>query len=105
MFGELYENLSLLFYWRWPTVEGVITAADLIYGRYPAIVIVYEFSVGEDGPYTGQSRSPFWFGSTNVNGINKQLAAGERVLVRYRPNQPSVNKLDSSVWRDLEDGL
>jgi hypothetical protein len=104
MFSELRDQISLLFFRLWPTAEGSITAVDLGYGRGLNVVIVYEFSVGDDGLYTGECRSPSWFGA-DVPSINKKLAVGQTVAVRYRRDRPSVNKLDPGVWRDLEDGL
>jgi hypothetical protein len=57
MFNDLYNNVSLLLSWRWPKVEGVITAIDAQgIGEGLAILVRYQFSVGEDGPYTGESQ-------------------------------------------------
>jgi hypothetical protein len=105
MISDLYNSFSLLFFRRWPTAEGSITAVDLGYGRGLDIVVVYEFSVGDDGPYTGESASPSWFDGIDIRLIYNKLAVGQIVTVRYRRDCPSVNKLDPSVWKDLEDGL
>ena len=105
MFSELFETISLVFSRRWPTAEGTITAVDLGYGKGLNITVVYEFSVGDDGPYTGETRSPSWFGGTDVLNISKQLAVGNTIMIRYRVDNPSVSKLDPSIWKDLEDGL
>lgn len=105
MFGELYDNILLVFYRRWPTAEAVIAAVDIGYGKGLDVVVVYEFSIDNDGPYTGESRSPSWFGGSDVLEINKKLAVGSTVQIRYRADNPSVNKLDIGVWKDLEDGL
>ncbi len=103
--SDLYDRFSLLFSQHWPTVEGSITAVDIGSGRGFQIVVVYEFSVGDDGPYTGQSSSPFWFGGRDVLYINKKLRVGQIITIRYRRDCPSVNKADIGVWKDLEDGL
>ena len=105
MFSGIYDRISLLLYRQWPAIEGTITAVDASYGRGLRIVVVYEFSIPNDGPYTGESSSPRWFGGTDVLSINKKLAVGQRVAIRYRPDCPGVNKLDRDVWTDLEDGL
>ena len=109
MFSDLYDSISLLFSWRWPKAEGVITAVDLRNSRYTQretsdlrLVVVYEFSLGDDGPYTGETTWPQWFSGTDVMEINYKLAIGRKVTVRYRPGDPSVNKLDRSVWQDFE---
>lgn len=111
MFSDLYDSISLLFSWRWPKAEGVITAVDLRSSRHSQrgtsdlrLVVLYEFSVGGDGPYTGETICSRWFGETDVMNIGDKLAIGRRVTVRYRPGDPSVNKLDRSVWQAF-DGL
>ena len=110
MFSDLFDNISLIFSWRWPKAEGVITAIDLqhIYDEVsgterPRIVVVYKFSVGDDGPYTGESAWPR-LEQMDLMNINEVLRPGQAVTVLYRKNNPSVNRLDRSVWRDL-DGL
>jgi len=61
MFNDLYDVISLAWSWRWPVANGVITAVDVerfrsSNGRYSArLAVAYEFSVGDDGPYTGES--------------------------------------------------
>jgi hypothetical protein len=92
MFDELYDYISLWFSWRWPKADGVITAAylNLDTGREGAqATVAYEFSVGGDGPYTGESP---WFGDT----VYLNSLIGQAVTVRYRKGDPSVNKLDDS---------
>ena len=109
MFKDLYDYISSLFSSRWPTVEGVVTAVDvqlIHYGnrgsRYtPRIKVDYTFSVGDDGPYTGES---VWSPTASVtNSINEKFGVNKSVKVRYRPDDPSVNKLDRDVWKDLLD--
>lgn len=108
MFRNLYDYISLLFSWRWPKAEGVITAVDL---RAAAngdgganrlrLVIVFKFCLGDDGPYTGESLSPY-LSNIDLVDVNQQLRTGRPVAVRYRPDDPSVNRLDLSVWQDFE---
>jgi len=88
MFDELFDYISLWFSWRWPKADGVITAVYLNPVRDgPQARVAYEFSVGGDAPYTGESP---WFGDTVfLNGL-----VGQAVTVRYRKSDPSVNKLD-----------
>ncbi len=88
MFSDLYDSISLWFSWRWPRAEGVITAVHTDRESDAAgPVVVYEFSVGDDGPYTGESA---WFGDTVY--INELV--GRKTTVRYRKDDPSVNRLD-----------
>jgi len=103
MLKNLYDDLSLMFYRRWPKVEGKITAVDICPGTEPDVVIVYEFSVGDDGPYTGESSPPYSFDGTTVMDIERTLSVGKSVWIRYRLDDPSVNKLDPSFWEDLID--
>jgi hypothetical protein len=103
MFNLLYDRVSLMFSQRWPRKEGRITAVDIRTGRWAQIVIVYEFLVGNDGPYTGESGSPDWFNGTDVIRIHERLPIGKTVTIRYRTDNPTVNRLDPSVWHELED--
>lgn len=84
MFKDLYDRISLLFSKNWPTAEGKITG---VYpnpgGRGAQGMVVYEFSVGDDGPYTGEAP---WFGNV--------ICTGGPVTVRYRTDDPSVNTID-----------
>ena len=68
------------------------------------VVVTYGFSLSDDGPYTGESYAPSWFGGTDVISISKKLAVGQKVMIRYRPDRPSLNTIDRSVWKDLEVG-
>lgn len=74
---------------------------DLQRSREVRLVVVYEFSVGDDGPYTGESSWAPWSSEACDMNINDRLKAGERVTVRYRRDDPSINRLDSSLWRNL----
>jgi hypothetical protein len=110
MFEDLYDSLSLLWSWRWPSVEGKITAVDVEriqhyrQGERLRLAIAYKFSIGDDGPYTGES---FWEPSFSFRAKERVVAARHKmrthghVLVRYRADDPSVNRLDSANWQDL----
>lgn len=98
MFSDLYDSISLLFYRRWPCVEGEITAVRMLGGR---LLVEYGFSV-EDRSYIGEADCPSWSVGTEAIDIHEQFPVGQSVTVRYRPDNPSVNKLDRSVWQDLE---
>lgn len=108
MFRNLYDYISLMLSWCWPKVEGLITAVDLrtvANGDAGAntlrLVITFEFCLGDDGPYTGESWSPY-LGDINLMDVNQQLRTGRPVVVRYRPDDPSVNRLDRSAWQEFE---
>jgi hypothetical protein len=111
MFEALYDELSRLWSWRWPTALGEIVLVQIERFR-PAtsnrdtfrLSVVYSFSVGDDGPYGGESFwcPPFSFGAIKrLRRAKRKLHVGLPVLVRYRPDDPSVNRLDRSVWREL----
>ena len=90
MFRDLYDYISLAFSWRWPMAEGLVTAVHLgAGGEGPQPIVVYEFSLGNDGPYTGESA---WFG----DAVYLNSLVGKMVMVRYRKDDPSVNRLDDS---------
>ncbi len=100
MFSDLYDSISLLFYWQWPRVKGEVTAVRMLggSGRLP---IEYRFSLG-DGSYIGEAGPPFWSVGTAAINIHERFPIGHGVTVRYRWDNPSVNTLDHSVWQDLE---
>jgi len=100
MFNDLFDSISLLFYWQWPRIGGEITAVRIL-GGSGRLVLEYRFSLG-DGSYIGEAGCPFW--SVGVAAINvyERFPVGHAVTVRYRRDNPSVNKLDGSVWQDLE---
>lgn len=103
MFGDLYDSISLLWAWRWPVAHGQVTAVDIERirrdNRYEArLAVAYEFSVGEDGPYTGESFwKPTFFSVKRVASARRTIRIRDRVTVRFRPDDPSVNTIDRSV--------
>jgi hypothetical protein len=108
MFEELYDTISRLFSWRWPEAMGEVTAVDV--ERVPEynnnetfrLAVAYKFSVGIDGPYTGES---FWqaafFARRRVVTARRKIRIHQPVIVRYRPDDPSVNTLDRRAWESL----
>jgi len=98
MFELLYDYVSLAPSWRWPKTQGTITTFDFLGGQ--ELVVIYEFSLSDDGPYTGRSAMPS--DGTDLTSINESLRIGKEVAVRYRRDDPSVNKLDRSVWQNLQ---
>jgi len=90
MFGELYDSISLLFSWRWPKTDGVITGSYSVPSRDgPQVFVTYEFSLGDDGPYTGESAG---FGDEVF--LNSLVV--QPIVVRYKKSDPSVNKADDT---------
>jgi hypothetical protein len=65
------------------------------------LLLEYRFSLG-DGSYIGEAGCPFWAVGTAAINIHERFPLGRAVTVRYRRDNPSVNKLDRSVWQDLE---
>jgi hypothetical protein len=109
MFGELWDYISVVFSWRWPKAEGAITSVHTRTFRYCdrggsdlRLVVTYAFSVGTDGPYTGETVSPALFGEIDEIDLDKTLRIGQAVIVRYRQDDPSLNRLDRSVWQSLD---
>ncbi len=109
MFDDLYDTLSKAWSWRWPTAEGEVTAVDLERVRHAnsrhdtiRLAIAYKFSLGSDGPYTGES---FWQPSfcvkRRVFAARHKVRVRQRVTVRFRRDDPSVNTLDRRQWRGL----
>jgi hypothetical protein len=104
MFESLYDEISRLWSWRWPVVEGTITAVDVeeVRRNQLRLAVAYMFSVGDDGPYTGES---FWtpaFSITQrstIRAAKKAIRVGRSIRVRYRPDDPSVNTLEGGVRR------
>lgn len=109
MFEDLYDSISFLWSWRWPTVGGEITAVVVERVRHYRggdtlrLAIAYKFSVGEDGPYDGESfwEPSFFWKKRRIVAARHRLHTRQHVLVRYRPDDPSVNTLDRVVWRDF----
>jgi hypothetical protein len=108
MFEDLYHTVSLIFSRWWPKAQGEVTAIDIESirrsqsGDTLRLAVAYEFSVGDDGPYTGESfRRPLFFVNPRVIAARHKLHLHQAVVVRYRSDDPSVNKLDLSVWHDL----
>ena len=66
------------------------------------LAVAYKFSIGNDGPYTGESFwQPAFFSKKRVLAARRSFRVHQQVVVRYRPDDPSVNKLDGRVWQNL----
>ena len=104
MFNDLFDALSYLSSWRWPVADGEVTAVDIERigaGRDKTfrLAVAYEFSIGADGPYTGESFwQPAFFAKKRVQTTARRFHRRQRVAVKYRPDDPSINRLDHSVW-------
>jgi hypothetical protein len=99
MFSDLYDSISLWFYWRWPKIDGEITAVRIL-GGSGRLLLEYRFLL-EDGSYIGEAGRP-WSASMAAVNVSERFPIGQPVAVRYRRDNPSVNTLDRSVWQDLE---
>ena len=109
MFEALYDRISLLWAWQWPTANGEVTevvAERLLRhgnkGDTFRLSVTYKFSIGSDGPYTGES---FWSLSfctvRRVRAARHKIHKRQHVLVRYRADDPSVDTLHPGIWQDL----
>src|SRR5579884_1244003 len=105
MFEDLYDEMSLLFSWRWPIAEGQITAVDVernSHREIKQVAVAYKFSIGEDGPYVGETFwKPVFNQKENAIRAKRLLRPGHAVQVHYRPDDPTVNTLAGSVRRLL----
>jgi len=108
VFSELYDEISLLWSWRWPEIPGEVTAVDVERVENSRqresfrLAVAYKFSSGNDGPYTGESFwQPAFFSKKRVLAARRNIRVHQQVIVRYRPDDPSVNKLDRRVWQGL----
>lgn len=107
MFEDLYDEISLLWSRFWPVADGIVT--EVISERLGRdqqrirLAVAYEFSVGEDGPYTGESFwTPAFCQLRRVANARKRIRKGQKVRIRYRPSDPGVNTLDGGVPRLLK---
>jgi hypothetical protein len=108
VFRDLYDTVSLLWFRRWPEAMGEVTAVDVERILDSAgsetfrLSVTYKFSIGNDGPYTGESFwQPFFFQKKRVLAARHNIHVHEQVPVHYRPDDPSVSKLDRSAWQNL----
>ena len=108
MFEALMDEVSKLFSWQWPIAQGEITVAEIerIHDNEALrLSVTYKFSIGDDGPYSGEA---YWQPKFSIHLVEKmrtakkQMFVGRPVEVRYRPSDPSVNRLDGGVARYLE---
>ena len=109
MFDDLYDATSTMWSWRWATSEGEVTAVDLERIRHAnsgndtlRLAIAYNFSLDDDGLYTGES---FWQPSFCVKRMvfaaRHKARVRQRVTVCCRRDDPSVNMLGRRVGRDF----
>jgi hypothetical protein len=110
LFEDLYDSISLVGCWRWPSVQGEITAVDIERMSHHGtsetfrLAVAYKFYVGDDGPYTGES---FWApafsfrASERVRAARHKLRVHQKVSVHYRRDDPSVNRIVRAVWTNL----
>jgi hypothetical protein len=104
---ELYDSISRLWSWTWPQTTGEITAVDIErikrYGEDSLrLAVAYKFSINSDGPYTGESFwQPAFCLKRRIIHARRKLRVHQRVVVRYRADDPSVSKLDRSLWKGI----
>jgi len=107
VFEDLYDSISFLWSRRWPVAEGIVTE---VLGEHRGrnddrarLAVSYEFWVGSDGPYTGESFwTPAYCEIRRVAAARKEVHRRQKVQVRYRPDDPSINTLDGGVVRLLK---
>jgi len=106
MFDDLYDAISFVASWKWPEATGEVTAADVERIRDSRgnvrlrLAVAFKFSVNGDGPYTGESFwNPAFFVNRQVLAARRRIRVGQPVIVRYRKDDPSVNRLRD--WTSL----
>ncbi|MGA7908645.1 MAG: hypothetical protein WCA16_14645 [Candidatus Sulfotelmatobacter sp.] len=102
MFEDLFDKISLIWSPLWPETDGIVTevlAEHLGRDRDRArLAVAYEFWVGSDGPYTGECFwTPVFFEIKRVGAARKKVHRRDKVRVRYRATNPSVNTLAGGV--------
>jgi hypothetical protein len=107
MFQDLYDEVSLLWSRLWPVADGMVTeVVSERLGRDQErirLAVAYEFSIGDDGPYTGESFwTPAFCQLRRVADARKRIRKRQRIQVRYRSSDPSVNTLNGGVRRLLK---
>ncbi len=100
MFSDLYDYISLLLYWLWPSVEGQITAVRIL-GGSGRFLVEYKFSLEMDLTSV-KPVALLGLSARQLSTFNETFPIGQSMTVRYRPDNPSVNKLDRSVWQNIE---
>ena len=107
---DLYDTISTLWSWRWLEAMGEVTAVDVERVHDPEggetlrLAVAYKFSIGNDGPYTGESFwQPFFpqISKKRVLAARRNVHVRQQELVRYRADDPTVSWLDRCVWRNL----
>lgn len=105
MFDDLYDAVSFLWIWRWPQATGEVTAVDIERIQDSdgietfRLAVAYKFTIGNDGPYTGESYwRPTFSSKRRVLSAGHNIRVQQQVAVRYRSDDPSVSKLDRRVW-------
>lgn len=111
MFEDLYDAFTRLFSFSWPTANGEVFDVEIESlpdgegGEKLRLCVIYNFYVGDDGPYTGES---FWHIPGMGRGAMKRLETAKQAMelkhtvpVRYRRDDPSQNRLDSDAWRGI----
>lgn len=106
MLEDLYNAATFLGSWRWPELKGDITAVDVerIKGNRGNVrlrlAVAFKFSVNGDGPYTGESLwNPAFCVNRRVLEARRRVRVGQSVRVRYRTDDPSVNRIGD--WASL----
>jgi hypothetical protein len=109
VFNDLYDAISMLGYRRWPVADGEVT--QVTFERIPhdgierdtmRLVVAYKFSVLDDGPFSGETCwEPLYPKVKRLQEARAKFHVGQHIRVRFRADDPSVNKLDRRTWKNL----
>src|SRR5258706_13724050 len=95
--------LSRFFSNSWPLGRGEVVEVEVGQSEHAeagwGLYVCYKFYAGDDGrdgPYTGESywEPTFSKSMEEMEQIASRIHIGEAVQVRYRPDNPSVSKLN-----------
>lgn len=105
MIDDLRDAIYRLWSWRWPIAQGEATSVE--FEQIPGInsadqvtlEVTYRFSLNNDGPYTGiRTWTSTHYRISDLLAARHRFHEGDAVKVRYRADDPSVNKLLVDSW-------
>jgi hypothetical protein len=108
MFDDLYDAASMLLSWRWPKAAAEVTAVSVerITDSHEhdtlRLAVAYKFSVGDDGPYTGESFwQPMYFSKKRMLAARRQVRVHQQLPVRYRADDPQRQQSGSQFLAEV----
>jgi hypothetical protein len=87
---------------RWPMTTAAVEIADPDYGgtSYPTAQVIYNYVV-DGATFEGRSRKPF-IRYKSAKEYTGHFPNGSRVMIRVKPNQPSISTILSQDQEALK---